>query len=181
MHHTVARNVLQKYLENGKIPSLEELGVSAHADAHTKSLAFVTVYRDGKIVASSGRVHIKRENTLLELVDNALACLQDPRLVGVLATPEDIEKVQFRVDIIRNEDRRIVQSHTDINPKEEGYIFLSQNLGKLAVLLPRITNIASTPDQLFDIVCQKAGVERQKLAPSDYVLYAIRSTATSDF
>lgn len=179
--HAIARKVIVSYLNEKKIPTLEELGMADHADTKTKSLSFVTIYKDGAIVASSGRVHAKRENTLLELIDNTLACLSDTRMNNAIVTPGDIDKLKIRVDIIRNEDRRILQSYKDIDPKNEGYILLSQNLGKLSVLLPNITNIAGTTEELFDIVCKKAGLEPSKLTSADYVLYGIRSTTHSEF
>lgn len=179
--HAIARKVLVSYLSEKKIPTLEELSATELPDAKTKHLVFVTIYKDGAIVGSSGRVHAKRENTILELVDNTLACLSDVRMAQALITPADLDKIKIRVDIIRNEDRRILQSYKDIDVKTEGYILLSQNLGKLAVLLPHITNIAGSAEELFDIVCKKAGLEPAKLTSSDYVLYGIKSTSYSEF
>ena len=124
----IARKVLVSYLNEKKIPTLEELAVADHADSKTKHLVFVTLYKDGAIIGSSGRVHAKRENTILELIDNTLACLSDSRMANAIVTPADLDKIKIRVDIIRSEDRRILQSYKDIDTKNEGYILLSQNL-----------------------------------------------------
>lgn len=179
--HSIAKSVIKSYLASGKIPTLAELAIEAHPDLETKHLSFVTLYKDGKIIASSGRVHLKRENTILELIDNSLACLKDPRFAEYVKTGEDFDKAEVRVDIIRNEDRRIITKPSDMDPKNEGYIFLSQNLGKLAVLLPGITTIATSPEEMYEIVCKKAEVDPSKLSASDYVLFAIKSTVHSTF
>ncbi len=179
--HTIAKKVLTTYLNEKKIPTIDELGATNNPEVKTKNLVFVTLYKDGAIIASSGRVHAKKENTILELIDNTLACLTDPRLSNTLANPMAIDKIQVRVDVIRNEDRRVLQSHKDIDPKNEGFILLSQNLGKLAVLLPNITNIAGTADELFEIICKKAELNPAGLTGSDYVLYGIKSTRYSEF
>ena len=84
MLHTAARKILETYLLQKKILTVEELDLPADI-AKSKQLAFVTLYRDGEVIASSGRVHLKRENLALELVENTLACLQDARFAKAVA------------------------------------------------------------------------------------------------
>jgi len=48
------------------------------------------------------------------------------------------------------------------------------------VLLPNITNVASSPDEYFQIVCKKAELNPADLKPEDMILYGIESTVFSD-
>ncbi len=180
MYHSLVRKILTSYLGSTQIPSLEELGVLDHPDIHTKSVSFITLYRQGAVIASSGRISPKRENTILECIDNTLETLKDPRVMSSLSDVSSLDQIQIRVDIIRNEDRRIVSSFSEINPKEEGLLLLSQTLGKLAIVLPMIAPVAVSGSDIFQIVCAKAGLSTT-VAPSDIVLYGIRSTRYSDF
>jgi hypothetical protein len=77
----IVRKVIETYLKEQKILSLEELGIQDHTYTKTKDCSFVTIYKDGKVIASSGRVNIKKANTILELIENALYCLKDSRFI----------------------------------------------------------------------------------------------------
>jgi hypothetical protein len=84
------------------------------------------------------------------------------------------------VDIIESTDRRVIRSFTELNPREEGVLLLSQNLGKLAVVLPKILTPDITAEEIFKIACIKADMSSSQDL-RDYVLFAIRSTQYSDF
>lgn len=178
MYQDLVRSTLKSYLETGVIPALSDLGVEAHADLATRHLVFVTLYLNGAVVASSGRVHAIQKHTVSECIDNAILALKDSRAGAV--TIGNLEAVRIRVDIIRSTDRRMVSTYAELDPRQEGLILLSQNLGKLAVVLPKIVAPDSTAEDIFKIVCQKAGIATSQ-EPADYVLYAIRSTSYSDF
>ncbi len=179
MIHDLVRKALQAELSHTPLPSLVELGASALPEAETRSLAYVTLYGDGAVIASSGRIHNTSRTTLEECFENARQALQDPRATGRV-TLENLAGLKIRVDIIAPTDRRIVQDIAEVNPREEGLIFLSQNRGLASVLLPRMCEVDSTAETLLAVVCKKAGVE-PSIARSEYVLYAIRSTIYSDF
>lgn len=80
MLQTAARKVLVTYLSEGRIPAISEIGLTESEYARAKDPVFVTLYKDGKVVASSGRIHAKNENSAKEMVENALLCLKDPRM-----------------------------------------------------------------------------------------------------
>jgi len=178
--HTIARRILETYIREKRILSIEELGLAGSEHETTKNLSFVTIYRDGKVIASSGRIHLKKPNTILELIENTLFCLRDPRFAGAVKNPDALRDVQIRVDLIRPDERRIITDVREIIPRSEGLILLSQTQNTVAVLLPNITNVASTPEEYFEIVCAKAGVNKDALKSEDYILYAISSTVYSD-
>ncbi|MDQ1344135.1 MAG: hypothetical protein QG650_855, partial [Patescibacteria group bacterium] len=80
MLHEAARKTLVTYLSEGRVPVLGDIGLAESEYSRTKDPVFVTLYKDGKVVASSGRIHIRAENTAKEMIENALLCLKDPRV-----------------------------------------------------------------------------------------------------
>jgi AMMECR1 domain-containing protein len=94
--------------------------------------------------------------------------------------PDELANVQIRVDIIKPEGRRVLWNVSELDTKREGIILLSQTKNAIWVLLPNITNVASTADEYFQIVCKKAGLDSHELKPEDMVLYGIESTVFSD-
>lgn len=136
MYQTLARNAITSYLESNQIPSIGDLSLIDHPDTQTRNCVFITLYKDGRVVASSGRVHPIQTNTISECIDNAILALRDARAEGLVLS--DMPNVKIRVDVIASNDRRVVASYDEVNPREEGLILLSQNLNKLAVVLPKI-------------------------------------------
>lgn len=179
--HNIARKVIEIYLNEQKIPTLEELGLSNSEHNNTKNISFVTLYKDGKIIASSGRINIKKANTLLELIENSLFCLKDPRFVWSIKNPLEVKNIKVRVDIIENSQRKIVEKIANIDISKNGLIIISQTQWKLWVILPNIANLISTPEDLFHLVCKKAWLDYDNLKEEDYILYSIESEQFSDF
>ena len=179
MHHT-ARKILETYLMEKKIPTIEELGLAGSEHEKTKNLVFVTLYKNGSVIASSGRIHLKKPNTLIELVENTLFCLKDPRFPEAVNNPDQLKGINIRVDMIRPGDRRILRNSSELDTKKEGLILLSQTKNALGILLPGIANVAATSEEYFQIVCKKAGLLPAELTSEDMVLYAIASTVYSD-
>lgn len=178
--HKIARQIIETYLREKKILTIEELKLSGSEHETSKNLMFVTLYKNGSVVASSGRIHLKKPNTLFELIENSLFCLRDPRFVEAVKSPDELAQVQVRVDMIRPEGRRILGNISELDVKREGLILLSQTKNAVGVLLPNIANVASTPNEYFQIVCKKAGLNPQELKPEDMILYGIESTVFSD-
>lgn len=177
----VCRKIIETYLNEKRILTIPELGLAKSEYLDTKHLSFVTLYKDGKVIASSGRVHIKKDNTILELIENTLFCLKDPRFIEAVKNPLEIKNIKFRVDIITNAQRKVITSLDDVDIKSDGLILISQQLGKLGVVLPNIANLVSTPQDLFALVCKKADIDPSTLKEEEYVLYKIQSTVFSDF
>lgn len=178
--YKIARRIIETYLREKKILTIEELGLSGNEHETSKNLIFVTLYKNGGIIASSGRIHLKKPNTLFELIENSLFCLRDPRFSEAIKNPDELANVQVRVDMIRPEGRRILGNISELDTKREGLILLSQTKNALGVLLPNITNVASSPEEYFQIVCKKADLNHADLKPEDMILYGIESTRFSD-
>jgi AMMECR1 domain-containing protein len=122
----VSRNIIETYLNEKKILSIPEVGLAGSEYLDTKHLSFVTLYKDGRVIASSGRVHIKKENTILELIENTLFCLKDERFIEAIKNPLELKNVKFRVDIITNSQRKVIKSLDEVDPKTDGLILISQ-------------------------------------------------------
>jgi hypothetical protein len=84
------------------------------------------------------------------------------------------------VDTFSPEDRRMIQNASEMSPRDEWLIILSQNLGVMAVVLPHMIHLDPTPERYFTLVCQKAGIDPAKLTHADYVLYALRTRESTD-
>ncbi len=177
----IVKKIIEAYLNEKRILTIPELWLANSEYLETKHLSFITLYKDGKIIASSGRVHIKKENTVLELIENTLFCLKDPRFIEAIKNPTEINSVKFRVDIITNAQRKIIKSIEEVDPRMDGLIIISQQQNKLGVILPGITNLVSTSQELFDLVCRKAELDATNLKEEEYILYKIQSTVFSDF
>lgn len=117
----------------------------------------------------------------MEIVDNTLLCLSDTRFTENLKSIQELPNLRVRVDHFTPDKRRIIESPHDLDMTHEWILFLSQPLGKMSILLPHITNVASTGDQIFDLACKKAWVEKSNLKKWEYILYAIQTITESDF
>lgn len=177
----ITRKIIETYLNEKRIPTLEELEIVWSSDINTKNLSFITLYKDGKVIASSGRINLKKPNTLAELIENTLFCLKDPRFIESVKNPAELKNVNFRVDIISPEQRKVINKLDEVDIKKNWLIFISQNLWKIWVILPNIANLITSSDDLFSLVCKKAWVNREELKEEDYILYKIESTVYSDF
>lgn len=181
MLHEAARKTLVTYLSESRIPALNEIGLGESEYTRAKDPVFVTLYKDGKVVASSGRIHIKAENTSKEMIENALLCLKDPRVSAFVSSSADLADVRIRVDVLPAAKRRVLPNISSLDAKKEGVIFLAQGLNKLSVILPNIANLASKPEELLSIAIKKAGLDAASLKEGDYVVYGIQTEALSDF
>ena len=181
MYHTIARRVLESYVRDKKILSIDDLGLSEDPCIERRDLVWVTIYRDGEVVASSGRVALKKANPALELIENTLLCLKDPRFAEYVHSASNLSNLLFRVDMIPPEGRRIVPTADEIEPSRQGIILVSQAYSTISVILPGMSALATRGSDLLHIALIKAGLDPATIAPDDYVLYAVDSKVFSDF
>ena len=89
--HEVVRKTLQIYLRERRVLGHSDFPQGDLSYLNEKNAVFVTLYFGGKVIASQGRINCKKENTLYECVDLALACLTDPRFSENLKNPDLLE------------------------------------------------------------------------------------------
>lgn len=180
MFPSLVRTCLEIYLREKRVITQSEIDQSLLIYASKKESVFVTLYKEGRVIASSGRIQCKKENTLFECIDNTLLCLKDERFSESLQTPESLEKISIRVDRFTGDNRRVLQKYNELDITKEGVILLSQNYAALGVILPSMVHIWSTPESYFELVCKKAGVDKN-LPQNEYVLYGFTTTSETDF
>ncbi len=179
--YRLARKALEIYIHEQRIITLTDFPPELSSHMSEKQSVFVTLYYEGKVVASSGRIACKKENTLYECIDNTLLTLKDARLSASIQTPEKISEIRIRTDRFSTENRRILQNIDDLDITREWLILLSQNLGVLSVILPHMVNIEATPARYFSLACQKAWLDEKTLTSSDYVIYGLTTISESEF
>jgi AMMECR1 domain-containing protein len=179
--HRAARKAIVSYLTDSRIPTPEDVGLAGSESARSKDPVFVTLYRDGKVIASSGRIHAKQESTAKEIIENALLCLKDARFASAVRDAADMEKVSVRVDTLPASKRRVLANIDALDLRKEGVIFLAQGRGKLSVVLPGMAELAEKPSQILSIAMKKAGVDPTAIKPEEYVIYGLETVVASDF
>lgn len=179
--NTLAKKALAFFLAHKRSPSPEELGAESHPLAATKHLVFVTFYKDGRIVASSGRVEPKKPNTIAECADNATLCAQDKRFAAAgITKPGDVENLRCRVDVIDKTHRRMVKNASEVDTLREGMLIISQSEGKLGIVLPGIAPAITSSQELYEVALRKAELPASTPQES-LVIYALASQVFSDF
>lgn len=178
--HTLVRKTLETYINEKRIITQADISANVLAMMGKKESVFVTLYHDGRVIASSWRIQCQKEDTLYECIDNTLLCLKDPRFALSLQDSANLVNIHIRVDIFSSENRRMIQNISELSVRDEWLILLSQNLGAMSVILPNMVHIDPTPEKYFELACQKAGLDPKTIGQSDYVLYAIKTKEYTD-
>lgn len=178
--HTLVRKTLEIYIKEKRLITQSDFPPEVISMMWKKESVFVTLYYDGRVIASSWRIQCQKENTVFECIDNTLLCLKDPRFTLALQSPEGLEKIHIRVDLFASEDRRMLQNISELSVRNEWLIFLSQNLWLMSVVLPHMIHLDPTPERYFDLICKKMWLEPTKLTSSDYILYALKTREFTD-
>jgi AMMECR1 domain-containing protein len=181
MFVSLVRKTLEIYLRENRIITQSDFPAEALSFTSTKDAVFVTLYHEWRVIASSGRIQCKKENTIFECIDNTLLCLKDARFAPSLQTPDALEKIHIRVDRFGMQNRRILESIENLDIRTEWVIFLSQNLGVLSIVLPNMVHVGSTPQSYFDLACRKWWLDPAKLDPREYFLYGLSTVSETDF
>jgi hypothetical protein len=116
--YSIVRSALEVYLKEKRIVTHGDMPFDPTEYINSKDAVFVTLYSGGKVIASSGRIACKKENTFYECVDNALLCLEDPRM-SALTEVGDLEHIAIRTDRFTQANRRILGDISLLDPKKE--------------------------------------------------------------
>lgn len=154
--HQLVRKTLEIYLREKRVITQSDFPADTTPHLVTRDSVFITLYYEGVVIASSGRIQCKKENTAFECIDNTLLCLKDERFLANLQNPESLEKIHIRTDRFSPKNRRILRNINELDITKEGIIFLSQNLGVMSIILPHMVNVGSTPESYFSLACKKA-------------------------
>jgi AMMECR1 domain-containing protein len=117
--HQLVRKTLETYLDEKRIITQSDIPADMLPMMSTRQSVFVTLYMDGRVIASSGRIQCQKENTLYEIIDATMLCLKDSRFASNLQSSENLSKIHIRVDTFASEDRRMIQSVAELNIRDE--------------------------------------------------------------
>jgi AMMECR1 domain-containing protein len=154
--YSLVRKTLEIFLTEKRVITQSEFPADTISFLNQKDSVFITLYEGGRVIASSGRIQPKKENTLYECIDNTLLCLKDERFSFALQAPENLGRIKIRVDIFNKENRRVLSSIDALDSSREGMMILSQTYGKLAIVLPHMMHVGTDAKSLFSLVCKKA-------------------------
>jgi hypothetical protein len=177
---SLVRKTLDIYLREKRVITQSDFPTDISEYLTLRDAVFVTLYHEGRVIASSGRIACTKENSVFECIDNTLLCLKDTRFTTGLQTPESLDKIRVRVDMCSPTDRHILQSIDELDTSREGLILLSQNLGVISVVLPHMVHVDPKPAVYLALACQKSGLDITKLTPADYVLYGLKTRELTD-
>lgn len=181
--YNIAKKILESYIREQKILTIPELKLTEEEKKYLdkKDSCFVTVYKEWAVIWSSWRINIKRDNTILELIDNTLQTLKDERFVREVRNVWDLHDIKIRIDILPGNSRKVIKNLDTINTKNDWLILITQDYEKLWVILPNMTPLATNWEDLFHVVCKKAWVDKNTIKENEYILYKINTISFSDF
>lgn len=117
--HTLVRKTLQLYLTEKRIIVQSDFPSDITPHLVTKDSVFITLYYEGRVIASSGRIQCKKESTIFECIDNTLLCLKDERFVTNLQNPESLSKIHIRTDRFTPRNRRMLKDISELDIRKE--------------------------------------------------------------
>ncbi len=174
----IARIVLQTYLFEKKVLKPEEIP-EAKLLPNQKIPLFITVSDGETVVASSGRVYALHP-VAEEIIELTTMIPSDPRFVSYKENPEKARKLNYRVDLLHDADRRILHHPDEIDSKTEGMIVVCQKQEKLGVLLPRMLPGTPSGEEIYHHIAQKIQLDTHTLGKWDLILYAIKTETFED-
>ncbi|MGC9489690.1 MAG: AmmeMemoRadiSam system protein A [Thermovirgaceae bacterium] len=151
---SLARRVLEQYLERGVRPEVEELLDEAERGLlREKKACFVSLKKpDGTLRGCIGTIEPVRESLAHEIAENACAAAtRDPRFSPV--TRKELEEILLSVDVLSTPEP--VRSPGELDPSKYGVIVEKGPLR--GVLLPDLPGVRTVEEQL-GIAMKKAGI-----------------------
>jgi len=150
----LARATLNSYVENQKVPTLQELDITPSKSLLEEQGAFVTLNKHKELRGCIG--HIWPLKPLWQsVVENAVsACSVDYRFNSV--KPDELKDIDIEISVLSKP--RPISSYKDIVLGRDG-IVLAKN-GKQAVFLPFVaTQFGWSLDETLTQLSKKAGLE----------------------
>ena len=117
--HALVRKTLDTYLREKRIITLSDFPPESIEYTTLKDAVFVTIYHEGRVIASSGRIACKKENSLFECIDNSLLCLKDPRFTLEIQDISKLPDIRIRTDRFRPENRRVLRDIAELDTSRE--------------------------------------------------------------
>ena len=144
----LARETVEKYVTEGKVPEIEELT----PEMKERAGVFVSIHKRGALRGCIGTFEPQRSNVAEEILSNAIsAAMRDPRFSPIGAG--ELADLEYSVDVLTHPVP--VEDKEKLDPKKHGVIVECGY--RKGLLLPDLEGV-DTVEQQIDICCQKAGI-----------------------
>lgn len=174
----IVEQTLKVYREKMREPTPEEITAKDSSLWEQKWNCFVTLYVDGEVRGSSGNIKEIEENLQTELIKNTLWALKDDKRFSPLKR-EELEKLQFRIDLITNREIIDIKTLKTLDPVKNGVIAIKRDYDKLAVILPNMSAKLLTGTDFIAVLQNK--LSEKKIEDSWYIFYSIQTQVEASF
>ena len=167
----LAKQAVENYVKEGKIPSLEEFSNGELAELlNRKAGVFVTVMKNGELRGCIGTYLPTKENIAEEIIQNAVAAASKDFRFGPISE-EELPQLSYTVYILNEPE--LVKDIKELDPKKYGIIVKTQvfyspsdvifnpspTIGeKAGLLLPDLEGVDTVEKQLA-IAYRKGGID----------------------
>lgn len=117
--YSLVRKTLETYINEKRLITQSDIPTDVLPMMSQKDSVFVTLYYNGRVIASSGRIQCQKENTVYECIDNTMFCLKDPRFSLSLQSSGNLMNIRVRVDVLSSGDRRMIQNISELSVRDE--------------------------------------------------------------
>jgi hypothetical protein len=157
-----ARTILESYIFEKKVLTPEDFS-SDSPILREKLPAFVTVYDGDTVIGSSGRIYPIHNTAIEELIENTILLTKDTRFEAYLHNPEKARKLRYRVDIFRDQDRRLLHHPDDLDGASEGIIVVCQKQEKVGIILPHMLPSTLSGEEVYHHAIKKIQLDTKRL------------------
>jgi MEMO1 family protein len=148
----ITRCAIANWVLEGMVPARAMLPSALPPEIPDRAACFVSLHRNGDLRGCIGTIAPTMENTVSEIVRNAVsACSEDPRFDPV--RPDELEGLEISVDILGASEP--VASSLELDPKKYGVIVTAG--ARRGLLLPDLDGVDTAEMQLA-IACRKGGI-----------------------
>ena len=93
------------------------------------------------------------------MIKNTILVTSDPRFQPYLDNPEKTRKLNFRVDIFHDGDRRILHHPDELESENEGMILVCQKQEKVGIILPHMFQSPLSGEEIYHHIIKKINLD----------------------
>lgn len=170
----IAQQTLKYIIIHKQAPTKNELQIWDQTLLEKKGNVFVTLYKNGEIVGSSGNFSELENNVVHEIIAATLSAYNE----NDNDKTSSFEAYHIRLDHITSRTLLKDKKISDLNPVQTWVLAIKKTYDKLALLLPNIsTNITSGAD-LQKALEIKLGEDFKE---ENYILYELQTESFTTF
>lgn len=175
---SIVKQTIKFYLNNNKIPTVNNLEISNNSLLNNNWSIFVTLYKNGEVRWASWNIQKIESNLVDELIKNTIHAIKEDKRFKKIEK-SDINILKVRIDKIT--ERKILQKWElkKIDPTVSWVLAINKDYENMAVILPNINPILLTWNDLIPVLNQKLNIKN--FSEDDFILYSIRTENINDF